>query len=265
MTNDDSWQTVPLKKRKGKSNSNKSFKCHTVTSAEKNTSSEQEQVDQLHQNILNKIKYIVNNRNKNQNFKPVVEMLTKWKGDFEGADLLCYCLGSFDDFVNSKYQLAQLTLLRQFLHFKKSNLQRPEDTDLISDWMESYKIDAEMVQCKIFDPAFTATDKKVLEKFYFQVLNENNECKDVCERPAIFYMIHGVKTLHENLFKSNYESNNLKNVFVIGNDWLREDSGEDSCLKSVEVNCQKIKLGSWLIPEVFAETFVYFLLKTSYE
>jgi len=33
---------------------------------------------------------------------------------------------------------------------------------------------------------------------------------------------------------------------------------EDSCLKSVEVSCQKIQLGSWLIPEVFAETFVYF-------
>lgn len=259
MTNDDSWQTVPLKRRKGKSNSNKSFQCHTMTSAEKNTNSDAEQVDQLHQNILNKIKYIVKNKNKKQQIlKSIVEMLTKWKEDFEGANLYCYCLGSFDDFVNSKYQLAQLILLRQFLHFKGSNLKKLDGEDLISDWMESYKMDAEMVKCKIFDPAFTATDKKVLEKFKFQVLNDNNECKDVCERPAIFYMIHGVKVLHENLFKCNYESNNLKNVFVVGNDWLKEDGGEGSCLKSAEVICQKIKLESWLIPEVFAETFVYF-------
>ena len=258
MTNDNSWQTVPLKTRKGKSNSKNNFKCHTETSNEENTNLDAEKADELHQTIINKIKHIVKNSTEKQQFlSAILDMLIKWNEDFENADLICYCLGSFDDFLNSKYQLAQLILFRQFLHFRTLN-PKIDNKILITDWMKSYEIGDKMAKCKIFDPVFTATDKKVLEKFEFQVLSENNECRSECGRPTVFYMIHGVRDLHENLFDANYETNNLNNIFVVGNDWMKDGSKEETRLKTENINFHKIKLDPWFIPEVFAETFVYY-------
>lgn len=105
-------------------------------------------------------------------------------------EIVCLGLGQFSNCVISRYQLS-----------------------FILNLSEKFQVSA----VKFSDPVFTATEKDILKKLGFQVLDSNLEGKYLCEKPTIYFFPHCPKQLSNNLIWRNFCPQNLKNVVLIGN------------------------------------------------
>lgn len=116
--------------------------------------------------------------------------------------ILCYGLGSFDDSISSRYQLALLLIMIDYLK-------------------ENIGIQVEIKE--IFDPLFNSIDKSVLEKILdYQYSDFNSKCIKKIDMNSnnylsIVFMPHCPKALYNNLLFSNWNKTHLQCLLIIGN------------------------------------------------
>ena len=72
------------------------------------------------------------------------------------------------------------------------------------------------VVCEIFDPVFSKSDKAVLEKYDFRILDRNECAKRRVEGLTLFYMPHCDLFLYNNLLYANWGTR-IGSVMLIGN------------------------------------------------
>lgn len=117
--------------------------------------------------------------------------------------LICYGLGSFDESLSSRYQLALLLLILEEIDaFNHIHLQLTE----------------------LYDPVFNEIDKHLLTKvFGFVVSSGNDQCfrSVACSTPCVksmtlFYMPHCGKALFNNLLYSNWTTGKLESLVILG-------------------------------------------------
>lgn len=105
-------------------------------------------------------------------------------------ELICYGLGRFSSCLIARFQLAFLLLLRDMLQ----------------------------VQCYVYDPLFSDTEKLLLDKMKLLVLHENEEGKrKISGKPTLFYMPHCGKPLYNNVLWANWEPGELDKLVILGN------------------------------------------------
>lgn len=141
-------------------------------------------------------------------FKSSLERCLKELGERKVEQIVCYGLGSFHDGVDitSKFQLALLTLLFECL---------------IED-QGRYCLNSVI---EVYDPSFEQMDKDTLAMFQrpqFKLIDENEFCaRQVVtsnhNRCHLFYMPHLDKYFYNNLIGSNWNSNDLASILVLGN------------------------------------------------
>lgn len=133
------------------------------------------------------------------------------------SSIICYGLGSFCDGVQiaSRYQLALLILIHEYL--VQANL------------LNNLVID-------IYDPSFEEDDKATLISFKnppFKIIPINEHCSRVFSSTdnTLIYMPHLDKHLYNNLIGSNWNSDTLKRMLVLGNSFreMVECETESSC------------------------------------
>lgn len=116
--------------------------------------------------------------------------------------ILCYGLGSFDDSLTSRYQLALLLIIIEYIK-------------------ESIGIQVEIQE--IFDPLLNSMDKVVLEKILnYQYSELNSKCIKKIDINAnncltVVFMPHCPKALYNNLLFSNWTKSHLQCLLIIGN------------------------------------------------
>ena len=116
--------------------------------------------------------------------------------DHNIINIVCYGLGSPDDNLSSRYQLALLLLI----------------IDDITAFDSTLKIGG----VELYDPVFTSIDKHVLaEAFKFQLAATNDRCMRRASVPHadghrqplnLFYMPHCGKALYNNLLYANWST-----------------------------------------------------------
>lgn len=116
-------------------------------------------------------------------------------------NVLCYGLGSFDESLTSRYQLALLLIIIESL--KQFN-------------------NVELNIEEIYDPIFNNLDKAVLKKLLnYEPTNSNNRCiKQVEMNDNCFnfiFMPHCPKALYNNFLFANWSKKLLKNFVLFGN------------------------------------------------
>ncbi|RXG68126.1 SRR1-like protein [Armadillidium vulgare] len=109
------------------------------------------------------------------------------------SSIICYGLGKISSCYNAQVQLAFLLILKEYLN-----------------------IDNVLA----YDPVFSPSDKKLLNYFHIDVINQNESAKRIVEEKTLFYMPHCPFSLYNNLIWANLTGNNLKNVFIIGNSFV---------------------------------------------
>jgi hypothetical protein len=136
------------------------------------------------------------------------------------VNLICYGLGSLDDNMCSRYQLALFLLIIDEINEFKF-LVEPKKKTLSIDLIELY------------DPIFNQNDIYLLtELFKFKISNSNEKClrsvhstletkKNVLN---IFYMPHCEKTMYNNLLYSNWSKACLSTILIIGNSFSTIDT-----------------------------------------
>lgn len=131
--------------------------------------------------------------------KCVDSCLNEKKSDIK---LICFGLGSPDENLNSRYQLAFMLLLIDLIH----STFRPQSTPI-----------------ELFDPVFNEVDTKLLTiKYKFKLCDANTRCmhRVTAEQPmTIFFMPHCGKSLYNNLLYSNWSVDCLSRLMIIGNDF----------------------------------------------
>ena len=152
--------------------------------------------------------------------------------------LVCYGLGSIDENICSRYQLALLLLIID--EFNEFSIQMESQQKKLSiDFVEFY------------DPVFNSNDKFLLtELFKFKITNKNEKCfrnvqASLDERKVLnlFYMPHCEKEMYNNLLCSNWTKSCLDSLIIFGNSFntistnnlnlLNFSFIEDSCLHLV--------------------------------
>lgn len=105
-------------------------------------------------------------------------------------------MGSFDDSLASRYQMALLVLM-----------------------VEALRLDQLELECvEFFDPSFTPADTRVIEHHYgLAVVSRNERATRPVSSPTIFYMPHCPKALYNNLLYANWSHDRLANLIIFGN------------------------------------------------
>jgi hypothetical protein len=187
---------------KHKSNSNYSRTAFPVN----NNHNIDECVDDLNKKI-DLLKYKLKHQDEHQYYSKLIIIFEKLLKDYYAKNdsdnnnremnIICFGLGSIDDNLSSRYQLALLLLL-------------------IDDIKLLFKI--KINQVEFYDPIFSQIDKNLLEKkLKFQISNENVKCMHQLESLTLFYMPHCGKALYNNLLYSNWSVNLLKKLIIFGN------------------------------------------------
>ena len=189
---------------KNKSNSNYSRTTFPVNN--NNNNNIDESVDDLYKKI-DLLKFKLKHQDDYQYYSKLIIIFEKLLKDYYAKNeidninremnIICFGLGSIDDNLSSRYQLALLLLL-------------------IDDIKSLFKINIKLVE--FYDPIFSQIDKSLLEKkFKFQISNENLKCMHQLESLTMFYMPHCGKSLYNNLLYSNWSVNLLKKLIIFGN------------------------------------------------
>ena len=139
--------------------------------------------------------------------------------DEQAIEVICFGLGSIDDSLSSRYQLALLQLVIEGLPVGKLSF---------------------------FDPVFNAADKKLLaESYKFNLLDANSQCMHrVSKTTTIFYMPHCGKALYNNLLYSNWSPSCLSKLVILGNDFrtIESLSSDDQMIKRYSYIKDSLKL-----------------------
>ena len=110
--------------------------------------------------------------------------------------IVCYGLGSLEDSFESQAQLALVSGLREQLE-SSLNVQ---------------------LKCYVFDPILTPIQYDLLERVYgFLRIGSNEGCSRPVEGPTLFYMPHMDSIFYNNLLESNWQSERLSNLVILGN------------------------------------------------
>jgi hypothetical protein len=136
--------------------------------------------------------------------------------------IVCYGLGSVDENISSRYQLALLLLIIDELNAACFSLNNNKK--------QKYSIDL----IEIYDPVFNQIDKHLLQNIYkFKLNNKNNQCfksvhslnenknlnnnKENQKLLNLFYMPHCGKALYNNLLYANWSKAQLSSMVILGN------------------------------------------------
>lgn len=111
------------------------------------------------------------------------------------GSMIIYGLGSVDDSITSRWQLALALLLR----------------DLLASTTDSH------LELSAYDPAFSPCDLLLMQTFGIGVIEENEQCKRFAPGPTLFYVPHCEHHLYESLVTHNLSSGTLANVIILGN------------------------------------------------
>ncbi|CAN7975254.1 unnamed protein product [Ixodes persulcatus] len=104
--------------------------------------------------------------------------------------VVCYGLGSFSRCVNARYQLALLICIRRYLSASSA---------------------------VVYDPVFTALERRVLASLGFDVLEHNEEGKRCVNKRTLFFMPHCGTPLYNSLLWANWTKTSLNNILILGN------------------------------------------------
>ncbi|XP_042211799.1 SRR1-like protein [Homarus americanus] len=120
-----------------------------------------------------------------------ITRLTQTQGgeSYKISSLVCYGLGLPSSSRIAKYQTALLLILRNYFN----------------------------VEAELYDPLFTSVDTRVLQKFNFHVLSNNEEGKRSVKGVTLFFMPHCGKELYNNLLWANWNPVSLPLCIIIGN------------------------------------------------
>lgn len=145
-------------------------------------------------------------------------------------ELVIYGLGSMDDSVVSRWQLALALTLR---HLLTSHDKAP-------------------IKTSSYDPAFGPCDLLLMRSLGIEVIEENEECRRLAHAPTFFYMPHCEHHLYESLVIHNLSSGLLSNVIILGNSFKRYgeslngskpkqimDLVARGCIDEIDVPCDK--------------------------
>eukprot|EP00112_Aurelia_sp_Birch-Aquarium-sp1_P011914 Seg2500.3 transcript_id=Seg2500.3/GoldUCD/mRNA.D3Y31 product="SRR1-like protein" protein_id=Seg2500.3/GoldUCD/D3Y31 len=114
----------------------------------------------------------------------LLEIDEKW------AEIISYGAGHFASCPNARYQFALLSLFAHLFENQGS--------------------------VHVYDPIFTANERKLVEHFGFHLIEENEECKRKITKPTVIFMLHCGKAMYENMIKANWGIG-LQNLLIIGN------------------------------------------------
>ncbi|XP_039283047.1 SRR1-like protein [Nilaparvata lugens] len=116
------------------------------------------------------------------------EILSQQKLD-SFQDILCYGLGSVENFANSKYQFGLLVSLKE--HFN--------------------------TKVQIYDPNFRADDLTLFEHYDFEVIEENEFGKRSIDSATLVYLPHCPHELLNNFLWKNWDITSLRKCVIFGN------------------------------------------------
>ncbi|KAF9584121.1 hypothetical protein BGW38_007510 [Lunasporangiospora selenospora] len=126
----------------------------------------------------------LDNCNLPENFEPI-------------EDIICYGIGSIESSRNSQFQLALGICLKEALQVKGT--------------------------LSIFDPIMTDLDKELAEKLGCRVLEQNDQSYVGIKTRTLFYMPHCPKGLYSQILESNWTSECLSRIVIIGNRFTMYD------------------------------------------
>ncbi|RZF34178.1 hypothetical protein LSTR_LSTR003588 [Laodelphax striatellus] len=104
-------------------------------------------------------------------------------------NILCYGLGSVEDFANSKYQFGLLVSLKE--HFK--------------------------TKVQIYDPNFRKDDLTLFEHYQFDIIEENEFGKRSIDSTTLVFLPHCPHELLNNFLWKNWDITSLKKCVIFGN------------------------------------------------
>ena len=114
-------------------------------------------------------------------------------------ELIIYGLGSMEDSIVSRWQLALALALRDLLSPQASAL----------------------LKTSAYDPAFSPCDLLIMQSLSIDVIQVNEECRRLAQTPTFFYMPHCEHHLYDGLVSLNLSAGLLKNVIILGNSFER--------------------------------------------
>eukprot|EP00172_Hildenbrandia_rubra_P004437 Plantae.Rhodophyta-Hildenbrandia_rubra.ctg8983.p1 GENE.Plantae.Rhodophyta-Hildenbrandia_rubra.ctg8983~~Plantae.Rhodophyta-Hildenbrandia_rubra.ctg8983.p1 ORF type:complete len:299 (+),score=65.90 Plantae.Rhodophyta-Hildenbrandia_rubra.ctg8983:1589-2485(+) len=216
-TNEEGWTTV-TRSRKQQNNRKNSKKSQTTLPYKASDKYAETTPDNDSDMIVRKVRGYIEVVEKSAYWKSVKEVLhealervlgREWRDAREEAGNLrvrfaCLGLGSFEDKVVSRWQLA-LALLMQ--------------NELIGDDRD------DNMKILVYDPVMTEVDKMVVEKFGLFVGDNAGECKGKCyavgeeEDVVVFYMPHCLGSMYNGIVKTNWEGR-LERLVIIGNSFV---------------------------------------------
>lgn len=119
-----------------------------------------------------------------------LESLRKTLQDKQIEEIICLGIGRISQCSIAKNQLAFISIVRKRF---------------------------EIPAIKFFDPVLSVDENKIIEELQHKVLKENTEGKYLAQRPTLFYLPHCPKQITNNLLFTNWNSENIQNVFLICN------------------------------------------------
>lgn len=105
-------------------------------------------------------------------------------------EIICLGIGRISECSIAKHQLALISVIKKRF---------------------------DILAIKFFDPVLSADEKKLLELLHFEVLTENTEGKYLALQPTLFYLPHCPKQIINNLLFTNWDPENIQNLFLVCN------------------------------------------------
>lgn len=179
--------------------------------------------------ILNEYFFSIKNNNKKKNNNPDHQQINY--NNNNRINLICYGLGSIDDNLSSRYQLALfLLIIDEINSFSSLNHNNNNNNMNNENNNNKKKINIDLIE--FYDPVFNLNDKSLLTDLLQFKLAETNECcfKNVttlnnneltkegkAKTLNLFYMPHCSKGMYNNLLASNWSQHTLSTLIILGN------------------------------------------------
>jgi len=183
--------------------------------------------------ILNEYFFSINNKKKNNNNdNPDHQQINYNNNNNNRINLICYGLGSIDDNLSSRYQLALFLLIIDEIN-SFSSLNHNNNMNMNNENNNNNKkINIDLIE--FYDPVFNLNDKSLLTDLLQFKLAETNECcfknvtplnnnestkekEGMMKTLNLFYMPHCSKGMYNNLLASNWSQHTLSTLVILGN------------------------------------------------
>lgn len=161
-----------------------------------------------------------------------INLLTKIKELLNGSNplsILCYGLGNFLESIQSKYQLSLLLAI---------------------------KYEFKVINCYVYDPTFTDTERTYLTKIGCDSICQNEEGKRKLLPNTFVFMPHCPRQLLNNLLWANWEKDILTSCIVVCNSIDQTvTSTPNRILNKDAYYIQKVS--PYVIERTFPDDFIY--------